>query len=774
MFFLRRCQVAFLMMSVPVVGGVVPCARASDPPTYIFRAQLDLGGDQSSATAINGGIAGNARIPGGESHAFIYQNGRMTDLGTFGGIRSSATIVDNAGDVFGVSQTTQGLSHAFEYQNGTITDLGNYVGAQLYSAPLGIDSAGEILIAKFGLPSTGNSPDRVGLLKNGQFTDIGTLGGSLTRAFGMNANGEVVGYSTTDSTNSVSAAFAYDDGVMTNLAAVPGVLATATYSEADGVSANGLVAGTYSTAGNFFSHAFLYANGKTTDIGTLGGSGIEITNVAADGTIYGNSNTAAGVYHAFKYVNGTMTDLGSLGGTNGGSSVNASNDAGRAVGGSSTAVDGQNHPVIFSSQGLTDLGTLGGKSGYAQAINSFGTVVGSSLLSDNVTSHAFVYQNGAMSDLGTLGGVNSSALSVNDSGEIVGSASTAGGEYRALTYVNGQVTAIPTLGGVVSQSNSANASGAVVGYSQTSSGAQHAFLYQDGAVTDLNPLLGGVSSTATAINAGGEIAGTYQPAGADASHQHAFIYLNGTITDLGTLGQASSSATVINAKGDVAGQITNPNNGGSAFLYANGKMTNIDSFSNANVAAINNNDQVLLNGAGESGVSLYSNGSVLDLLPANAIGGFGTAMNGTGDVVGYYSTTSLFDDGFLYHDGIFTDLNTALGLPGFLRPTDIDDAGDILGGYSPPDGGGYAFLYSGGTFYNLDNFIFGLPQGWTINGARFYPGTPDLLVQAFEGSRSTTFLVAVPEPIAGIIILLGMCGGLFSRRRRPSIRLIAR
>ena len=45
-------------------------------------------------------------------------------------------------------------------------------------------------------------------------TDLGTLGGSWSEAFGMNDSGAVVGYSATSTTNNYFHAFVYSNGTM--------------------------------------------------------------------------------------------------------------------------------------------------------------------------------------------------------------------------------------------------------------------------------------------------------------------------------------------------------------------------------------------------------------------------------------------------------------------------------------------------------------------------------------------------------------------------------
>ena len=243
-------------------------------------------------------------------------------------------------------------------------------------------------------------------------TDLGSLGGSLSEALGINNAGTVVGYSTTTQsippTSTQAVPFVYANGAMT--------AASATYGWATAINAIGQITGFTLFPGNPNVDAFIYQNGRLMDLGGLPGYSNMPYSVAwainAAGTVAGESKAEAMIYQ-----NGRMIGFS----RRAAQSAYGINDNGDVVGILSTMT--QNHAFLFSGNNLQDLGTLDGdKEGtsLATAINNRGQVVGSSWINGNSVQRAFLYQNGVMTDLGTLRGGYAAANGINNSGYIVG------------------------------------------------------------------------------------------------------------------------------------------------------------------------------------------------------------------------------------------------------------------------------------------------------------------------------------------------------------------
>jgi probable HAF family extracellular repeat protein len=172
---------------------------------------------------------------------------------------------------------------------------------------------------------------------------------------------------------------------------------------------------------------FLYENGTTRDLGSLGRFSSEATGINKQGHVSGYATLPDGSFRAFIHDGTELKVLGVLGTD---TFADALNDNDVAVGRADLDEDTR-HAVMFKNGQVIDLGTLGGPS-EATGINNHEVVVGRSRPEEG-PSVAFVYRNGRMIDLNTeldpVSGAGWHLLSghrINDKGQIVAIAERAG------------------------------------------------------------------------------------------------------------------------------------------------------------------------------------------------------------------------------------------------------------------------------------------------------------------------------------------------------------
>ena len=241
-----------------------------------------------------------------QTRGFLWQNGKMHDLGTLGGPDTFAIFLNQRGQVAGMSYTsdipdpTTGFPpmDPFLWENGKIKDLGNFGGTNplgLFSGFIsGLNDSGQVT----GTMTLSGDQTAHAFLWNGEkLSDLGTLGGSFATSYGLNNVGEIVGLSGLPGDN-VFHAFLWRNEVMTDLGTVDGDAC----STAQNVNSIGQVVGSSQASDgmggcvNPFTHAFLWENaGPSVDLNALipANSPLQLTDAALineSGEIIGGGN----------------------------------------------------------------------------------------------------------------------------------------------------------------------------------------------------------------------------------------------------------------------------------------------------------------------------------------------------------------------------------------------------------------------------------------------------------------------------------------------------
>ena len=270
-----------------------------------------------------------------EFHAVLRENDKIRDLGTFGGTASIASTLNDFGQITGLALNTVpdpysllGLgsgqtltqTRGFLWQNGKMEDLGTLGGPDTWA--VFINNLGQIAGTSYTSyvvdPNTGTPPVGVFLWHNGKMKNLGNLGGNngILGAYNivnaLNNRGEVTG-AMMAADNYWIHAFLWDGAKLSDLGALGGNGAFAR-----GIDDAGEVTGLANLQGDQVNHGFLWRKGVMTDLGTLGGDPCsDALSVNSNGQVVGASQSEAGGCNewttAFLWENGgPSVDLNSL------------------------------------------------------------------------------------------------------------------------------------------------------------------------------------------------------------------------------------------------------------------------------------------------------------------------------------------------------------------------------------------------------------------------------------------------------------------------------
>ncbi len=295
-------MLAVAVASILLLGG---SAMATQP--YYVDDLGTLGGAWTRPHGLNnaGQVVGEAIDASGNCKGFVWTRGvGMQSLGTLGGSESAAYGINDSGTIVGGAYTAAGLWHGFKYTGGTMSDLGTVMDNS-YSNAYAINNAGQIA----GVCDVSNINRQYSAIRwssAGVISNLGSLGGILGWAYGINSAGNVAG-SFTDTTN-------YTKGfVYTTSMADIGLLPGGSYCEAHAINDSGTAVGVADAASGY-THAFYRNTGSDlVDMGTLaGGSFSEARGINNSGLIVGRSEISDNNFRGFLYSGSSMLDLNSL------------------------------------------------------------------------------------------------------------------------------------------------------------------------------------------------------------------------------------------------------------------------------------------------------------------------------------------------------------------------------------------------------------------------------------------------------------------------------
>jgi len=293
------------------------CAASAQAGVSYSVTDIGTLSGKTTATALNdlGQVAGYSVTAIGNTVAFLSSQGAIQSLGTLGGANSYAYGVNNDGTVVGNASLATGnalMTHAFSFSNGTMTDIAPAAaGLQLRSYATGINNAGQIV----GYTVNPDYADMaVFYVSKGATTVMQSpIGGAYyAELSGINNTGVAVGAAGArwPDFNEVHA-FTYS---LASGASTGTDIAKTDHwaSDAYAINDNGVVVGSMEV-GNWAPHAFIYANGSFLDLGTGGKQYSTAKGINNAGQVVGYVYDQGREHsRAFLYANGSMSYLDAL------------------------------------------------------------------------------------------------------------------------------------------------------------------------------------------------------------------------------------------------------------------------------------------------------------------------------------------------------------------------------------------------------------------------------------------------------------------------------
>jgi RNA polymerase sigma factor (sigma-70 family) len=295
-----------------VAGSGPPRNIAATPAYELIKLDPIPGFNSIHVNGLNnrGQLVGSLDSTNNQTHAFVWENGVMTDLGTFGGSKCLASGINDAGQIVGTI-LTNGERHAFLLQKGELSDLGiidhfaklgDEGDSVYYTSRVTINDRSEVA----GHLMDGNNNSRSFLLNNDRTSYFGLIGdGNIFYAEAINNRGQVLGRAT--QRDRTMRSMLWQNGELIDLGALDG-----TRSVATAINDAGTVVGWSGPTNSTQQRAFAWDNGRLRRLNTGNSTSSHASAINNLGRVVGYAKTSQGRQYACLWNGNDMLDLNDL------------------------------------------------------------------------------------------------------------------------------------------------------------------------------------------------------------------------------------------------------------------------------------------------------------------------------------------------------------------------------------------------------------------------------------------------------------------------------
>jgi probable HAF family extracellular repeat protein len=559
---------------------------------------ISLGGFRTTVYGINaaGQVIGSSALPGSSvEHAFVWQNGQITQLISFSGAEpnqfSAATSINDAGVIMGRSPTPLAIDALVLWQDGKIWKLTDCVPAYQHPDP--------VASAYFGI---GNSYDITGrrvVLHRLPDSDGDGLPDAWETQYGLDIHFAADAAIDTDG-DGLTNYQEYHAGSDPTIEDTDGDTTPDGWEVGHGYDPRNAADAQLDEDQDGLTAAQEYQNGTeprgayvVTDIGTSNSVWVFPSALNATGQVIGTRGDSAGYTRGYFWHDGVLEDITPLGA--GSIELFSLNDVGQTIG---RYRDAGNvlHNFLWQAGAATDLPfpTLYSTSApfLRPQINNQGRIMGT-YLDANQKPHGFLWRDGALVDIAPTAPW-SYVLSLNNSDLVVGATFETDGTGHGFVWQDGTMTALPQYPdrGAIN-----DAGDAAIGYRDPATSIQRVATVLNGSFNPLGTGYVGDLVPGRAINASGHVLVR--------SGNNPGVWRDGQLAPVSALNGLWVWPHAFNDSDVVVGESTTPNGATHAFVARENHTTDLNylvpqgsGLEFISAVAVNNTGQVLVKAIG--------------------------------------------------------------------------------------------------------------------------------------------------------------------------------